>query len=440
MFKYKTEEELGKMTADQRDIYGEQKRDFEAKVTQKMIADAIKDAMPDSALAKFNAAKVVNQGKTDDEIKAIVIAADVAEKAAETERQAEFKELKETVNQIKEQGSAAAAKESDIQANIAKEWKEQKEKIKGLAKATSREEVQIKANVTRASVATPNVGGNIPGIGQLGYIKRSFYDVCTKIQIASNNNDTGVIPYTDWDEATVVRAAAVVAEGAAFPESTAAFKGYTLPIRKIGDTLPVSEEFFEDEALAAGELKMFLEVNVNTAVDGELINGDNTGEHLKGLIASTPAYTLPVTGTVTDGNIYDLIRMVMTDITKTRGSKYNPQFVIMNSSTIDRLILKKDRNNNYQFPPNHPIYSMIVEDNNVLDNEMVVGDTRYARIYEKVGVILSQGVVNAQFTSDMMTLKARTRLAFLIRTVDQTGFRKVTDVTAALVAITATAP
>ncbi len=345
------------------------------------------------------------------------------------------KDIEEVSLKLKAGGPGGQGPQLEVQI------KENKDKLKAVAKKTSREEITIKAATTRASVATANVGGNIPGIGQLGRVKRSYYDVCTKIPVSNYNNDTGVIPYTDWDEDTTVKAAAAVAENTAFAESTAKFKGYTLPIQKIGDTLPVSEEFFEDEALAAGELRMFLTVNVDSAVDYELINGDNTGSHLKGLLASVPAWdTATAAGTVKDANIYDLVTKVITSITSTRGSKYSQFSAIMAKSTIDRLILKKDANDNYQFPPNHPIYDLIVEDNNMADNVMVVGDCRYSRIYEKVGVTLSQGTVDTQFTEDMMTLKVRTRLCHLIRTVDQTGYKKVTDVDAAVLALTKVAP
>jgi hypothetical protein len=41
-------------------------------------------------------------------------------------------------------------------------------------------------------------------------------------------------------------------------------------------------------------------------------------------------------------------------------------------------------------------------------------------------------MINAQFTSDFRTIKARKRLAFLIREADKTGFRRVTSISAAL--------
>ena len=74
----------------------------------------------------------------------------------------------------------------------------------------------------------------------------------------------------------------------------------------------------------------------------------------------------------------------------------------------------------------------IVEDNNLADNTLVVGDGRFGRIYEMQGVTLSEGLVNDQFTGDLKTMKARTRLLFLIREVDKTGFLKSTSISADL--------
>jgi hypothetical protein len=48
----------------------------------------------------------------------------------------------------------------------------------------------------------------------------------------------------------------------------------------------------------------------------------------------------------------------------------------------------------------------VVEDNNMPDNQLVVGDRRFATIYEKSGIVLTEGLVNAQFTSDAKTKQA----------------------------------
>lgn len=359
-------------------------------------------------------------------------------KAMETEL-ADLKKWKEEQTKANEKNQkviddfVASKGKTDLRSNpggeIAAELKSKKEEIQSAVKSGIGE-VEIKADTLVASVATNNHVQFLDGIGQLGVKKRALYDVFPKITV-SNGNNKGTIAYTDWDEDTTVRAAAAVAEGSAFAESTAKFKGYTLALRKIGDSLPVSEEFFEDEQLAAQELASFLSVNVNSEIDDQIVNGDNTGNNLKGLLTSISAYS-PAAAGIADANIYDLITKVKSDITTNRGSKYDPDFAAMNQSMVDQLVLKKDANYQYIFPPTHPIYNMIVVDNNLANDVLVVGDSRFGKIYEKPGVLISRGEINAQFTSDMMTIKARKRLNLLIKAVDATGFRKVTSVADAL--------
>ena len=66
---------------------------------------------------------------------------------------------------------------------------------------------------------------------------------------------------------------------------------------------------------------------------------------------------------------------------------------------------------------------------------MAIGERRFGRIYNKTGIEISEGMVGNQFIEDSMTLKARKRLAFLIREADKGGFLKVNDIAAALVTL-----
>lgn len=335
-------------------------------------------------------------------------------------------EITEKVAKLEEQGQSKKGKatlKDEINANF--------EEIKKIAK-TGRGSVTLKANVTRASITNNTQSVHLDDIGQLGVKRRALYDFFTKFPVSVGNHN-GTITYTDWDEATIVRAAASVAEGAAFPESTAAFQEYSKPLVKIGDTLPVTEEFGTDQVTAAAELDQFLRVNVATEIDRQIAVGDGTSNTMTGLFDSAPAYTAVASG-IADANIKDLVRKMRTAIVKTRGSKYSPNFVAANSDVIDQYILKKDANNNYMFDMDSGTIAgmAIVEDNNLADNTLVVGDGRFGRIYEMQGVEISEGLVNAQFTSDLKTIKARARLLFLIREVDKTGFLKSTSISADL--------
>ena len=347
-------------------------------------------------------------------------------KGKETIEKSVFENLQEQVNQLKEMGTQSVTVKT-----LVEEIKENKDALKNIAKGGNAE-VVLKADTLRASIATNPHVELVDGIGQLQRKKRSLYDLFRKIPVGAGNHN-GTVAYVDWDEATTVKAAASVAEGVAFAESTAKFKGYTLALQKIGDSLPVSEEFFNDEVMAAAELEMFLDANVLDKVASQIVVGDNTGTNLKGLVSSAPAYTAAASG-ITDANIYDLIAKVTEDITSVGGAKYQPDFVAMNIADINKLKLKKDTTYNYVFNFNDPRIGAlnIVEDNNVVANTLYLGDSRFARIYEMGGVVVSKGYNGTDFAEDMLTLKARKRLALLVREADKTGFRKVASISAAL--------
>lgn len=341
---------------------------------------------------------------------------------------------KEVANQLLEQTS----KSESVKTTLKSELEANKEAIKNIAKGQSGE-VEIKALTNRASIANNQQALDLTDIGQLATRKLSLYDIFPKVQVSSSNNN-GTIRYYDWDEATIARAAASVAEGVAFPESTAKFKKGSVVIEKIGDTLPVTEEFFEDEEMFASELGLFLDTNVQLVVDSQLCNGTGASNTLVGLYQSSPAYT-PVASGITDANIYDLVIKMAEDITTTGGAKYMPDTIIARKSIINQMKLKKDGENNYILPPfvssdGRNVDGMTVIEANIAPaNSIIVCDKRFGRIYEKAGVELSKGYSGTQFVEDEMTLKARKRLAFLIREADKGGFRKVTDVAAALVTL-----
>ena len=375
---------------------------------------------------KIDAMKNESVSKTEldalkEELKAI-------EKMATTEQ---VETLKGNLDELAEK-LVEMQKSEKTEKTLLDEVIENKEKINALAKGDKKVEVELKALSNRASIANNTESIRLSGIGQLGVKLRALYDFFPKVQVG-NGNHNGTIAYIDWDEDTTVRASAIVAEGGTFPESTAKFAEYTKKLQKIGDTLPVTEEFMEDEVLASSELSKFININVNTVIDTKIAVGAGGANDVEGLYTASPAYT-PVASGITDANIKDLVRKMRTSIVKTRGSKYAPNFVAANSETIDRYFLKKDGENNYMFDSETGTIAglTIVEDNNLADNTLVVGDSRYGTIYEKGGVVLSEGYNDGQFVGDMKTIKARVRMLFLIRNVDKTGFLKCTNITTAL--------
>lgn len=382
--------------------------------------------------------QAMTKAATKEEIEAVTKT--ISELKTEMEGLNKSEQIEALEASVKEQGDALTVLRTKGGANnpktLAEEIKENKDILMGLATKAKNTSVVVKADTNRASIANNAQATELSEIGQLAHRRLSMYDAFNKIPVRESNNN-GTIRYYDWDEDTIVRASAMVAEGATFPESTAKWKTVTIDLKKVGDTLPVTEEFFEDEAMFAAELNQFLTTNVELTVDNQIANGDGTGQNLKGLFASVGAYT-PVASGITDASIYDLIPKVCETITTVGGSKYQPNVCFMNKADINKMKLKKDANNNYVMPPfvsrDGAVVDgvTVIESNVVTANSLVIGDNRFARIYEKTGIELSQGEVNAQFTSDEKTLKARKRLLFLIREADAGGWAKVTSISGAL--------
>lgn len=381
-------------------------------------AEAFKTLKEDTATTKEELQKAINEQAelTAEQNKTILTA---------------MKEQGLAIKQIMENGSPVSKV-----VTLTSEVKANKEALEALTKDGAIGSVELKADTTRASIINNEQALDLPDIGQLATGRMRAIDLFPTINVSGSNNN-GTVRYYDWDQATTVRAAAMVAEGGTFPESTAKWEKFTIDLKKIGDSLPVTEEFFEDEAMFAAELEMFLRLNVELEANDQVVNGDGTGNNLTGLVTSSPAF-VPVASGISDASIYDLIVKVKEDIETDQDAKYVTNFALMNIADVNLMKLKKDANENYIMPPfvdragNIVDGVTIVVDNKVVANTMIMGDSRYGRVYMKNGVQVSRGTVDAQFVEDTTTLKIRKRMLLLVRNVDKTGFRKVTSISAAL--------
>ncbi len=322
---------------------------------------------------------------------------------------------------------------------LAKYLEENKAQLVGLVKGDgAAKALVIKANTVRASVTDSAEQFNIQDIGQLATRKLTFYELFNRVPVGPGSG--GVVTYYDWDEATTVRAAKVIAEGGSYSESTAKWKWYSLPLVKVGDILPVSLEFEMDMPRFARELALFLQINVDIIVDDQLYDGSGTGSNMTGVYTAATAYVAVAQG-ITDASVYDLIVDARALITSGKRSKYNPDFVAMSLTDIKKYKLKKDKNNNYVMPPFVSADGSVIDGLRVIEtsavtgNTMLVGDSRYATIFEVEGYTLERGFQSGDWELDIPSLKARRRLNIVVKNADAGAFRKITDVNAALVTL-----
>ena len=209
-------------------------------------------------------------------------------------------------------------------------------------------------------------------------------------------------------------------------------------IEKVADSIPVTKEAWKDIDFVEGEIRRLLGINLALKVDDLLYDGDGVTPNIKGVYTSAPAFVgTPYADTIEGANIYDLIAVVATDIANNRQGKYKPNIALLNP--INTLGLKTIKNTTGQYivPPFAVGYSTvdgirIVESSQVAPNSMVVGDFNYGTIYDLEDVTVETGWINDQFIKNAFTILAEQRLALLIRTADETAFRKVANLTTAI--------
>jgi hypothetical protein len=135
--------------------------------------------------------------------------------------------------------------------------------------------------------------------------------------------------------------------------------------------------------------------------------------------------------------VYDLIAALRSAMMG-GNKKYSPTAVLMNPVDIFKYKVLKGTDGHYLLPPfvgpnGETVMGMrVVESAQVTANTLAVIDSKYGTIYEDGGIELEMGYVDDQFTKDTMTIKARKRTALLIRTVDEGGFFKVSNIATAI--------
>lgn len=398
----------------------------------KLNADEIKE-LSDEELIKYSEAKNENTLKgINNSIEKMMSKEDFEafkKELDDKDTDAKFKAYDEAFEKMQKKLND---KTSDVKEDFYKEFTEAHDKFKKGAK------FNVKANALRSTVANSTQAYRMPDVARLASPKFAISDYLSVITLPKNNN--GTVRYIDWDSTAITRAAAAVAEGGTIPESTADFAEYSLTLEKVGDTIPVSEEFLSDVDFARAELEYFLMNNVQRKENAYLYSGTGTTPQISGIYTRVPAFdAVGYTGkTTTTPNLLNLIDVLANEIEDGADGKYDVNFCFVPHAELLALKLAKDSTG-------RPLYNLaeltngkvkIVGSSFVTADTMVIGDGNYAKVYQNEAYNMQVGLDGNDFTADLMTMKAKRRMALLIREADKDGFLKVTSISAALTAIT----
>lgn len=328
----------------------------------------------------------------------------------DTEVRNEVKELSETYASIKASIVDLAQKQSSSIGgapaikSAAEEFVNSPQYKSLVAGDVHRARIEVKNTVTTDSTNTFPL--QKPGIIPGNFLPLTIRDVLTSITV--NTNMVNAIREASW-----TNAAAEVAQAAAKPESAATFEQYNVPITTVAHWIKISNQLLSDAPAVVAYIENRLRDGLAQRIDAQLLNGNGTAPNLSGLTdtGNFAAYT----GTVGD-LLVDAINRAKYALWATGNM---PDTVIVNPADWGKMERTREGtgtgNYLYGMPGvaagMNPFGLRVVLSNNMAAGNFLVGDLRgSAVLYNRQGATIEMGYVNADFTNNLITIRAEERL------------------------------
>jgi HK97 family phage major capsid protein len=176
---------------------------------------------------------------------------------------------------------------------------------------------------------------------------------------------------------------AMVAEAGSKPQMDRDLAILDANVRKVATHLRLPEEMIEDIPYITTFLTNIGTEEVLAVEDTQILYGDGTGQNLSGLFTNATAFAAPATAIVASPNRFDVLRAARLQI---KRAKRNANFALVSPLDYYLMTSAKDSTGNYilQGGGNGLIPSLdgvpIIEMNQVVDNDFLVGDRLAAEI------------------------------------------------------------
>mgnify|MGYP000854859479 CR=1 FL=1 len=351
----------------------------------------------------------------------------------------QFAELK---NAAEIQGNLLAEIQRKGQ-NTEKTFAEQyKENASAIAKAIS-EGKPYSFGTTRKAVTAASITNNtnayrIEGVGQSQRGIPFVADLLPRVVLGSNTGGT-----VRWiEQSAITNNAGAVAEGNKTTESVATWEEKSLAGKRIKDHIKVSIDQIKDEAYMIGEVTQLVNNNMRIAEDNALINGDGLNNNIKGLLSyATEFATADIS--IKAANFVDLVGKCKTQIAVNTKGGAMPTNFIANPTDVDVVRYLKNEFDmpiypNWQLGGAVSFGGMTLAENALMTaNKLIVGDLSKATLYVFDELVVELIQVDDDALKGLVTVNAYIRENLVVKSVYANAIVKVSDISAALTAITA---
>lgn len=344
----------------------------------------------EAAIQRFEG-QLKEKGSVDTEVKGEV--KHLAEK---------FKELQASMIDIA-QKQTAAQPEIKI-ASAAEEFVKSEQYKQLVAGNVQRARIEVKNTVTSGSttVFPDQRAGVIPG----SFVPLTVRDVLRTIPVTSNMVNS-------LREASWTNSAAEVSQGAAKPESDVTFEQYNVPITTVAHWIKISNQLLADAPAVVAYIETRLRDGLAQRIENQLINGNGTSPNLSGLTDSGnfTAYTA-----TSDDNLADAINRIKYTMWAAGNM---PDTVVINPADWGALERIRESAGSgaylYGLPGSqagmNPFGLRVILSTYLQAGKIIVAKlSDSAVLYARSGAVVEMGYVNADFTNNLITIRAEERL------------------------------
>ena len=244
--------------------------------------------------------------------------------------------------------------------------------------------------------------------------------------------DGNVVPYLR--ESTYTNNAAVVAAGAAKPETIKDFTMITAPLLKVAHYVALADEFLADVAGLRGFIDQQLLVGVLQKLENEVLNGDGTTGHFLGILNT------PGVGSIahsTTAPAMPLATPILGAIAQLEAAGYQPNGIVVNPVTFAYIVTESTPNAGYYLGPDMATQGLtmrlwglpVVSSASMAAGTALIGDfARGAALFRKDTVAV-QATNSHQdfFIKNVTAIRAEVRAALAV--FWPAAFVKVTNLT-----------
>lgn len=406
MFKYKSTEELEKMSVTELDTYKAEQKTYENELLEKSIAEKLAKGL---------------------------------------EAQKEF-----LGNEIAGQIASISKDDNAIKDAVLKTLKDNDEQIKSFLKNKSGTlELVVKASQAPSDIADrDDYALLLNGTVRKPFRKFSVTDLFRRTPVNKE-----YVKYRE--ENTVTRDAKVVVACASSTHNTKkTWIERTVQITKIRDFVDVCIDMMDDYDFVGAEIKQLVEQSLKSKEESEILLGSGTGAtdilSIETIASEfVPANVLaPFDGATGNGfqapTLAELTGAMSAQIvTFGQENSWTPDTIIMNYNDKVRFMHQKNLDNDYLLPnfvlTNGGILNgmQIVTSPLVAPNTLYVIDSTKGQILDRKQMTVEMSYENAtNFQTETVTIKAVERVQFHVPIIERDAFMKCTDIAQALTDIT----